>query len=317
MVKILNFKNDFEEKLDFQIKEEKINSDFFFYKRIIRIKDMCNQPQKYCFFCKRFIMKKYQNLQKIQLDYHINDHLMFNESCNNIPINSYFMKVDTESILFNTNIQRNYSFKENFNSYSPENLFLLNENFFQSHMFRKNTNYIFSKYRISKFSKSLWKKQTKTKTILRGWNDKKGPKKNWIFQRGEVLLGFPEIFREKKQKKTKSFKMLYQNSKFFLITYNKKIYELEIIKRLICIKLSRFFLNFHLNIILKFLERMNLFRYHEYLTNIFSYTIWKSLNSETNSFFRSKFFNNLFYFIEFQSKLPPKVTRSLLDFKTI
>ena len=317
MVKILNFKNDFEEKLDIQIKEEKLNSDFFFYQRSIRIKDMCNQPQKYCFFCNRYLMKKYQNLQKIQLDYHLNDHLMFNESCNNIPINSYFMKVDTESKLLDTNIQINYSVKENFNGYSSENFFLINEIFFQSHILRKNTNYIFSKYRISKFSKSLLKKQTKTKTILRGWNDKKGPKKNWIFQRGEVLLGFPEIFREKKQKKTKSFKMLYQNSKFFLITYNKKIYELEIIKRLICIKLSLFFLNFHLNIILEFLERMNLFKYHEYLTNLFSYTIWKCLNSETNSFFRSKFFNNLFYFIEFQNNLPPEVIRSLLDLKAI
>ena len=30
MVKIMNFKNNFEEKLDNQMKEEKINSDFFF-----------------------------------------------------------------------------------------------------------------------------------------------------------------------------------------------------------------------------------------------------------------------------------------------
>lgn len=317
MVKILNFKNDFEENLDIQIKEEKLNSDFFFYQRIIEFKDIYYQPRKYCFFCNRYIVKKYQKLQKIQLDYHINDHLMFNESCNNIPINSYFMGVDIESILFDTNIQKNYSVKENFNNYSPENLFLLNEIFSQLHILRKNKNYIFSKYRIGKFSKSLFKKQNKTKTILHGWNDKKGPKKNWIFQRGEVLLGFPEMFRKKKKDQTKSFKMLYQNSKFFLISYNKKIYELEIIKRLICIKLSRFFLKFQLNIILKFLERMNLFKYHEYLTNIFSYTIWKSLNSETNSFFRSKYFNNLFYFNEFQNNLPLKVTRSLLDFKTI
>jgi hypothetical protein len=313
----MNFKNNFEEKLDNQMKEEKINSDFFFYQCIIKIKDMYNQPRKNCFFCNRYIMKKYQNLQKIQLDYHINDHLMLNESCNNIPINSYFMKADVESILFDTNIQRNYSVKENFNNYSHENIFLLNEIFFHSHIIRKNKNYIFSKYRISKFSKSLLKKQTKIKTILHGWNDKKGPKKNWIFQRGEVLLGFPEMFRKKKEDQTKSFKMLYQYSNLFLIYYNKIIYELEIIKRLICIKLSGFFLKFQLNIILKFLERLNLFKYHEYLTNIFSFTIWKCLNSETNSFFRSKFFNNLFYFIEFQSNLPPQVTRSLLDFKKI
>ena len=308
MVKVLCLKYDFEEKSEHKVKMEKNNDGFFFYYRMVKLKKLYTQSRKYCFFCNRYIMESNEYFDKIQFDSHISDHLMITDSFNNIPVNLYFMGVNIESILFDINAQKSSLIKENFYNYSSKNLFLLHEIFLHSLNTRQSKNYIFSKYRISKFFRSLINKQINAKNILHGWNDKRGPKKNWIAQRGEVLIGFPEIFRKKKEHQKISLKLLFYKSSLSLTTFNKNLYELELIKRLICIKLS----NFHVKIILKYFERMNLFKYHDYLTNIFSYTIWKCLNFETNPNFRPKFFNNLFYLTNIETNLYHQVTRKFL-----
>jgi|NorSeaMetagenome_1021524.scaffolds.fasta_scaffold48080_1 hypothetical protein len=312
MVKVFGLKYDFEEKFENRLKEEKNNIVYLFYYRMVKFKELHNRSRKYCFFCNRYIMEKYDYFHKIQFDNHIYDHFMMNESLNNIPISLCFMGVDIESILFDINAQKSSLIRENFFNYSSKNLYLLHEISFYSLNIRQNRNYIFSKYRISKFFKSLVKKQINTKNILHGWNDKRGPKKNWMAQRGEVLIGFPETFRAKKEGLKKTLRMLFHKSSLSLTTFNKRIYELELIKRLICIKLSNFSLNFHVRSILQYFERINLFRYHDYLANVFSYTIWKSLNFETTSNFRFKFFNNLFYLTDIAINFFYQFTRKFL-----
>ena len=234
-------------------------------------------------------------------DYHDSTHFMVNDFPNYIPLKSYQSTLDLESYFLNVQMQKNFLIWENFTDYLLKKIIVSYQSLNQLKNLRKNREYIFLNYRISSFLKKTLKKKINLKNILHGWGEIKGPNCNWVPQRGEILIGFPEKCIKKFRNEGKFFKNFRLQSMFFFRSFNKKTYVTELIKRMNCLKYNKCPKTEFGLISLKEIEKLHFLKFYEYFSNIFFYTSWKISNIDSNSSLRLSFFDNFFYFYEIRN----------------
>jgi len=297
MVKFFNFAEKKEDKFLKNYSDDNIYKIFQYLKSKNEKRKLYIGTKTICIFCNRFIVCKNIVSQIIQHDFHLIDHSTVNDYPNHIPVKSFQFSLDKEVSLFNIQTRKNFLTYENVIYNFSKNIFIPIESFFHSNNNRKEREFMFLKHRISKFYVKKYRKKINGKNFLYSWNENKGLRKNWTTQRGEISLGmFKKSIEKKKITEKKNFQNIYRQNIIFFRYFNKKNYDLEIIKRLICSKLSVFLGKVEKISIFKDIDKIGFFNFYHFLTTTFFYTNWKFLNTETNSVFRSTFFENLFFF---------------------
>ena len=198
MTKFIRLISKFEKKIQNYIIKKKNYTDFSIYKNIKRVRYSYLQQRKICMFCNRHNIEKDNCSVIFQIDNHIFDHRTINHYTNNIPARFFMFSINTENSLLNINLCKNFLVIENLvNFFNPKNI--LSYEFFNYSTNSKNKNYLFLKYRISKFwGKKNWN-DFNWKNYLHAGSEFKGLKNNLISQRGENLLGFNENFLRVKE----------------------------------------------------------------------------------------------------------------------
>ena len=296
MTKFIRLISKFEKKIQNYIIKKKNYTDFSIYKNIKRVRYSYLQQRKICMFCNRHNIEKDNCSVIFQIDNHIFDHRTINHYTNNIPARFFMFSINTENSLLNINLCKNFLVIENLvNFFNPKNI--LSYEFFNYSTNSKNKNYLFLKYRISKFwGKKNWN-DFNWKNYLHAGSEFKGLKNNLISQRGENLLGFNENFLRVKENsiENRRSQALTLDSIFFFRILNKKIYEFEVIKRQIYSPYHRLNLS---GLYLKELEKLHYYNFYEFIAITFFYIYWKASIIDTNIQFRLTFFNVLNYIYE-------------------
>ena len=297
MAKLFNFIGKKEENFLKNFPDDNISKIFQYLKYKTEKKMVYIGTKTICILCNRFIVCKNTVSQIIQNDFHLNDHLTVNDYPNHVPVKSYQFSLDKEVLLFNIQTRKNFLTYENMTYDFPKKTLLPVESFFHSNTIRKEREYMFLKHRISRFYVQKYTKKINGKNFLYSWHENKGLRKNWTTQRGEISLGMiNKSIDKKKFRGGKNFQDTYRQNIIFFRYFNKKNYDFDLIKRLTCSKLSIFRGEVKYNSIFKDVEKIGFFNFYYFLTTNFFYTNWKFLNADTNSVFRSTFFENLFFF---------------------
>ena len=296
MTKFIRLISKFEKKIQKYIIKKKNFTDFSIYKNIKKVRYSYLQQRKICVFCNRHNIEKDDDSVIFQIDNHIFDHRTINDYTNNIPARFFMLSINTENSLLNINLSKNFLVIENLvNFFNPRKI--LSYEFFNYSTNSKNKDYLFLKYRISKFwGKKDWD-SFNWKNFLHAGSEFKGLKNNLISQRGEILLGFKENFLKVKENsyENQCSYPLIVNSIFFFRILNKKIYEFEVIKRQIC---SPYFSSNLSGLYLKELEKLHYYNFYEFIIITFLYIYSKASIIDINIQIRSTFFNVLNYIYE-------------------
>ena len=216
MVRSFSFLKRFERNIIDTLLKEKISLNLFYYKNMRIGKNSFFRKKNKCFLCEKYLVEKGHSVSMFQFDNHNFDHAMFSELPNHIPIKFHTLSIDEECFSSWIHMQKNFPILENFCFFLLGNKVLRNEFFYYTNYEKRNKEYIFLKFRISMFWKKFPRKQFNWKNILHGWRELKKPQDNWISQRGEFFLGFPEKCFKKKNGIKKIFLWkFYRESVFF------------------------------------------------------------------------------------------------------
>ena len=151
-----------------------------------------------CITCNRFMTCKNSISHMVQFDFHSYDHLTFNDYPKHVPLNSFQFSIDKESLIFNIHLKRIFLTHESLSIYLSNNLAFPMESFYYINNIRKDREYLFLRYRISKYYRKKFIKKLNGKNFLHNWNEIKYLGNSWNSQRGEI--GMNLIERPKKKR---------------------------------------------------------------------------------------------------------------------
>ena len=294
MVKIFNLVKKTKHSLKNSHSEEE---RFLFHKYYYEKTRLFKSIKNLCILCNRFLICRNIISKNLPMDFHSFDHKMLNNYPKHIPVNSFRFSIDDESSMFNIHLEKNFPTYESFSFYMSKSSIIPMESFYYTNNFRKKREYLFLKYRISKYFRKKCRKKFNGKNFLHSWNDIKCVGKNWNSQRGEILVNLIQNPKKKKNiNKKQKFGYLYKQNIIFFRIINKKIYENELIKRLICTRQARLGTKNCFTADLRNIQITGFFNLYQYLSDIFFFTNSKFLNTETNSIIRFNFFEYFFFF---------------------